>query len=151
MTKEWPNLVKQEEMDNTIKEIVKETGAAYVKLVVIENKQNFIICFKSEENMMKALGKTILKDNQNEQWKVHVQGEKYTHNSRGKKSKKPSSKKKDKECEKEKEVEKEGQETGKYKEKSVITSQSDVTNTLIVDDIIKDALRSQTEFATNLK
>lgn len=77
MVKDWENIILKNEIDKVIKHIILETGAAYVKPLIINKHQKVITFFKSEENMMKALGKTILKDERKDQWQVRIQGDKF--------------------------------------------------------------------------
>ncbi|GBB83986.1 hypothetical protein RclHR1_10630004 [Rhizophagus clarus] len=49
----------------------------YYANIIFNKQQKVIACFKSEDGLMRALGKTILKDTYTEQWQVQIQNEKF--------------------------------------------------------------------------
>ncbi|GES99690.1 hypothetical protein GLOIN_2v1643545 [Rhizophagus clarus] len=119
MTKDWDHIIKKEEMDGIIKEIVTRYGAAFVKPVVINKKQKMIAFFKNEDTLLKAIGKSVAKDFLG-QWTMRVQDDRFTTNigKKDKKKEKPRKKKK-----------KETVQNGKRKEKSIETIENEERDT----------------------
>ncbi|GBB96242.1 hypothetical protein RclHR1_02710001 [Rhizophagus clarus] len=119
MTKDWDHIIKKEEMDGIIKEIVTRYGAAFVKPVVINKKQKMIAFFKNEDTLLKVIGKSVAKDFLG-QWTMRVQDDRFTTNAgkKDKKKEKPRKKKK-----------KETVQNGKRKEKSIETIENEERDT----------------------
>ncbi|GBB84412.1 hypothetical protein RclHR1_01100004 [Rhizophagus clarus] len=125
MIKEWDHIIKKEEMDGIIKEIVTKYRAAFVKLVVINRKQKMIAFFKNEDTLLKVIGKSVTKDFL-DQWTMRIQDDRFTTNV-VKKDKKEKSRKKNK---------KETIQNGKRKEKSKDTTENEKRDTQSNDEVM---------------
>lgn len=60
-----------------IETVVKEYGASFVKPIKVIGKQKLIAYFKTKDALMKALGKSLLKNKPHEQWQVRISGDKF--------------------------------------------------------------------------